>query len=145
MSFFDYPIYKIPHESTIEVIPVNGLLTIIVRENNFGINEKALLEKILASVGQSLDTAQLSQLPENINCRIEMADMASLDHISLPLVMIFGLSPSECSLQIDNSFYQLIKISSKNYLFSHALSDLANMNDAKRALWMSLKKYFKKD
>ena len=142
LSFFDFNIYTIPEVFRTEIISVSSSLLIIVRESDLAATEKELLVKILASVDQSMENAQVVSLPRNTTCRLK--HIASNKNPS-PLIIVFGLLPSECSLQVEKRPYSIIPLKTKNILFSHSLGELANLNDCKRALWVALKQHFKKD
>lgn len=145
MSFFDFNIYTIPEAHHLEIVSVQMPLTIIVREHQLGDAEKELLVKILASVGQSLEAAQVVKLSPDTSCRLQMHVSSTPVEDIRPLIIVFGLLPEECSMQVEKRPYTLLQLKSKSVLFAHSLNELSSLNDAKRALWIALKKHFKKD
>ncbi len=136
MSFFNYPIYDVPDMESIEHLKLTKPINIIVRDSQYNESDATLLSKILGSVKQSLDVAELSKVDIDRDIRL------TTDGTTDILIIIFGLTPNECSLQLDKRLYTLFKIKNKTLLFSRSLQDLPSDADGRRALWMALKKYY---
>ncbi len=137
MSFFNYPIYEVTDDSQKEAIALSPGINIVVKKRDYNDAAKTLLGKILMSVGQQLDTATLHIVQED-----QMAYFKVSDANVNSLVLVFGLTPNECSLQLDKRQNVLFNLSGRTFLFSKALAALPADPEAKRALWTSLKEYY---
>lgn len=137
MSFFNYPIYQVSDEEQKEAITLSGGINIIVKKLDYDDAAQILLGKILKSVGQQLNTSTI-HLVEKGQIKCSLPNNGSHDC----LVLVFGLSPNECSLQLDKRQYILFRLSDKTLLFSNSLTELPKDPDGRRALWTSLKEYY---
>lgn len=137
MSFFNYPIYQVTDLQENETIRLSDGVNIVVRSDDYDDAAKILLGKILKSVGQQLDNATIHSISQDQLVRFSSASISS--NI---LVLVFGLSPNECSLQLDKRRYVLFRLSSKTLLFSNSLTELPTDAEGRRALWTSLKEYY---
>ena len=136
MSFFTYPIYDIPDASEATLVSLNKPVSIFVNESQYDETAATLLSKVLGSVGQSVEDADIHKLPGG-------ADLKIKSNSEQHLIISFGFSPKTFSLQIDSTLYKLIPLKEKMFLFSKPLSELPEFPQDKRALWIALKEYFK--
>ena len=137
MSFFNYPIYQVSDLQENETIILSDGINVIVRSEDYNEAAQTLLGKILKSVGQQLDVATIHSISQDHEVKLSSASISS--NI---LVLVFGLSPNECSLQLDKRQYVLFRLSSKTLLFSKSLTELPDDAEGRRALWTSLKEYY---
>lgn len=137
MSFFNYPIYQVADDHQKEAITLSEGINIIVRADAYDEAAQTLLGKILKSVGQQLEAASLHRVTEGSEVHF-----SSLTASSDILVLVLGLSPNECSLQLDKRQYVLFRLSSKTLLFSKSLTELPDDAEGRRALWTTLKEYY---
>jgi len=138
LSFFNYPTYIIPApEDSVEIL-VTAPILVVVQASAYGDTETTLLTKILGAVHQKISDVQLTQVSEGRHIRVLNKDQA--DQSSL--IIVFGITPQMCGLQIDEVPYKRIRIGKETYLFSASLHELPSSPEARRALWVTLKDYF---
>ncbi len=137
LSFFDYITYNIPEKDSILQVDAYSSILIVVDGSIYSEPESALLRKILHSVKQDLDSAQVIEVSEQ-----DYLNFKSLDK-SPTLVLVFGIDSSHCCLQVEKTPYKLITVNSTTYIFSHPLNELPDQPANRRALWEALKEYYK--
>ena len=138
MSFFNYPVYDILDADQKDVISLTDGVNIIVKKEDYIDSSQTLLGKILKSVGQELGSSTIHSI-EGEKELVLSPNQGSVKS----LVLVFGLAPNECSLQLDTKPYVLFRLSGKTLLFSKSLTDLPGDAQGRRALWTALKDYYK--
>lgn len=132
MGVFEREVYDVPDLEAKELLTVHQDIVIIatvMAENDHG-----LLSKVLASVGQSIDSADIHTMDKTEKRRIYTEKPC--------LVMCFGIHPRQLFLQIDNTPYGLRLVNNITYIFSRSLADLPSRAEERRALWHALKRYY---
>ncbi len=132
MPVFNREVYNI--SNTIESIALDNSIHVFLVNDSYDESAQVLLGKILASVKQDLSTASIHHKSKEDDLRLT----SSKDI----LVLSFGLHPRQFQLQIDNRPYGLRKIGSTTYIFSRSLAELPNRPEERKALWISLKRYY---
>lgn len=132
MGIFEREVYDVPDLEANEVLTVHQDIVIIATVMTD--NDHTLLSKVLASVGQSIDSADIHTIDKTEKRKI---------YTDRPcLVMCFGIHPRQLLLQIDNSPYGLRVVNNITYIFSRSLTDLPSRAEERRALWHALKRYY---
>ncbi len=99
-----------------------------------------LLQKILGAVNRSMDNVDIIIDPKSQNLKI---DNMELVNGSLKLILCFGINPFELGLQSQQiNKYQLGIVDSFPVIQADDLASIQNNIDAKKALWLNLKKAF---
>ena len=136
LSFFDYPVYNIPEHDLLG-IDIRSELNIIIHDHEYDEAEEILLDKILASVGQSKEKSSLHLIGTE-QIKLNMSQSNSL-------ILCFGVDPKQLGLNIDPSPYILKTVNKQTFLFSHTLKELPNHTGYRKALWSALKKFYNVD
>ncbi len=132
MSHFNQETYDISDAAS--EITLNSAIHIYMVHDSYDEAAKGFLSKILASVNQTLETSAISEVGVD-----ETVKLTSDEEI---LVLSFGLHPRRFHLQIDERPYGLRKVEGITYVFSRSLTALPDRPQERKALWLSLKRYF---
>lgn len=100
--------------------------------------ERDLLAKILKAVHLSLKQIQLVNVHTAAITKFKyLKKYGKVEHI-----VGFGISPKALQLNFQMPFYQLANFKDCQFLFAHALHEIATDNVKKKLLWNSLKGMF---
>ncbi len=136
MTFFDFPIYSIPSEKETQVIDLTHQLIVLVNDDEYGPEEKELLEKVLKAVDATIEQIQLITTKQILHYQIATSSEQR------PLIIAFGIRPEQLGLQLDKRLFQIMRLPRFALLFSQDLVTLSGDVNGKRALWQALKVYF---
>jgi len=132
MSIFNREVYNI--SDVTEHISLASDINVFLVNDSYDDTAQILLSKILASVKQDLTKASIKHMSKS--------DIVRLSGSTEVLVLSFGLHPRQFALQIDNRPYGLRKIDRTTYIFSRSLAELPNRPEERKALWVSLKRFY---
>lgn len=99
--------------------------------------ERVMLEKMLGALKMKLDETALIVADA-------VQPFSSLKkHILFKNIVVFGFSPEQLGLNINASYYRLIRFSDTQILFSEELAALSeNKDKAKDRFWKAMKEMF---
>ncbi|NND32119.1 MAG: hypothetical protein HKN76_05960 [Saprospiraceae bacterium] len=135
MTFFDYPIYKIPEPGEVILLSPDKPVTVLVKKSQYLAKEAELLSKILKAVQIAPVDVTIIEGKDDQYYRIESGDQERL-------FLLFGLDPGDCGLQIDFRKYSLIQRGKNSFIFGSPLVSLPDLPDERRALWLELKRFY---
>ena len=122
-----------------------------------GSNTKKVLVIVKNEALPFLDDASLNQLTSILSaCGLSLADVAIVNWAHVPVanaefvfetlddprVLLFGVSPLEFGLAADFPAFQVQNLAGRTYIAAPSLAELIHDKEAKKMLWMSLKKMF---
>lgn len=136
-------IFNIPEHNSSAVYKISGQglkqLLIVVESENYGIEEAALLGKMIKAI-------QYDQISDVYLLAVDKGAQLSLSTIveSWKDIILFGVSPHQIGIHIEFRPYTILSLEGKRALYVDDLISLGTHAAKKQALWALLQKMFLK-
>lgn len=136
-GIFDFDVFPLSENLEGRGIGQNKKQTLVCFTETTDPNSKSFLEKVMSSVGVTLETDALS-IPIQPK---ELFRFSAIHHESgFKTALFFGIRPDQAGLNLNAQKYQPLSFAGYTILFSDDLATIQQKPELKRPLWEALKK-----